>query len=99
MVGRPQRTSSGHAGEDFCRRHKISRRSVFRAKLKFDGMEIGDVAKMRTLEGEKRRLSSRPLIGPDPGEINHNPCAFFLLLTIARAYDTVQRSRPKTYRD
>ncbi len=41
---------------DLRRRHGISLTTFYKWKSKFGGMEVSDVAKMRALEDENRRL-------------------------------------------
>ena len=46
----------GVATKDLCRRHGVSPATFYSWKSKFGGMEVSDVAKMRALEDENRRL-------------------------------------------
>lgn len=41
---------------DLCRKHGIGPATVYAWKLKYGGLEISDIAKMRGLEDENRRL-------------------------------------------
>ena len=41
---------------DLCRKHGASPATYYAWKSKFGGMEVSDVAKMRALEDENRRL-------------------------------------------
>jgi len=41
---------------DVCRKRGVSPATFYKRKAKFGGMEVSDVAKMRTLEDENRRL-------------------------------------------
>ncbi len=41
---------------DLCRKHGISSAILYAWKSKFGGLEVSDVAKMRALEDENRRL-------------------------------------------
>jgi putative transposase len=43
------------AGE-LCRRHGISRGSLYRWKAKYGGMEVSEAKRLRVLEEENRRL-------------------------------------------
>jgi putative transposase len=47
---------AGIATKDLCRKHGVSPATFYAWKAKFGGMEISDVAKMRALEDENRRL-------------------------------------------
>lgn len=47
---------AGIATKDLCRNHGISPATFYAWKAKFGGMEISDVAKMKALEDENRRL-------------------------------------------
>ena len=47
---------AGVATKDLCRRHGVSPATFYSWKSKFGGMEISDVAKMKALEDENRRL-------------------------------------------
>ena len=47
---------AGIATKDLCRRHGVSPATFYVWKSKFGGMEVSDVAKMRALEDENRRL-------------------------------------------
>jgi putative transposase len=47
---------AGVATKDLCRRHGVSPATFYSWKSKFGGMEVSDVAKMKALEDENRRL-------------------------------------------
>lgn len=47
---------AGKATKDVCREHGISETTFYKWKAKFGGMEVSDVAKMKALEDENRRL-------------------------------------------
>jgi putative transposase len=47
---------AGVATKDLCRRHGVSPATFYIWKSKFGGMEVSDVAKMKALEDENRRL-------------------------------------------
>jgi len=47
---------AGAETKEICRRHGISPATFYNWKAKFGGMEVSDVAKMRALEDENRRL-------------------------------------------
>jgi putative transposase len=56
IVGILKEQEGGQATKDVCCRHGISETTFYKWKAKFGGMEVSDVAKMRTLEDENRRL-------------------------------------------
>ena len=56
IVGMLKEHESGQTTKDLCRRHGISETTFYKWKAKFGGMEVSDVAKMRALEDENRRL-------------------------------------------
>ena len=47
---------AGVATKDLCRKHGVSPATFYTWKAKFGGMEVSDVAKMKALEDENRRL-------------------------------------------
>jgi putative transposase len=47
---------AGIATKDLCRKHGVSPATFYSWKSKFGGMEVSDVAKMKALEDENRRL-------------------------------------------
>ena len=47
---------AGVAAKDLCRSHGISPATFYAWKAKFGGIEVSDVAKMKALEDENRRL-------------------------------------------
>jgi putative transposase len=49
-------SEAGAKTADLCRTHGVSSATFYKWKSKFGGMEVSDVAKMRTLEDENRRL-------------------------------------------
>jgi len=57
IVGILKEHEAGTPTKDLCRRHGISPATLYAWKAKFGGMEISDVAKMRALEDENRRLT------------------------------------------
>ena len=56
IVGILKEHEAGMATKDVCRKHGISPPTFYAWKAKFGGMEVSDVAKMRALEDENRRL-------------------------------------------
>jgi len=49
-------SEAGANTAELCRKHGVSPATFYKWKSKFGGMEVSDVAKMRTLEDENRRL-------------------------------------------
>ena len=47
---------SGLATADVCRKHGISDATFYKWRSKYGGMEVSDVAKMRSLEDENAKL-------------------------------------------
>jgi putative transposase len=47
---------AGAKTADLCRKHGVSSATFYAWKSKFGGMEVSDIAKMRGLEDENRRL-------------------------------------------
>lgn len=56
IVGILREHEAGVATKDVCRKHGVSPATFYTWKAKFGGMEVSDVAKMRALEDENRRL-------------------------------------------
>jgi putative transposase len=56
IVGILKEQEAGTSTKDVCRHHGISVTTFYKWKAKFGGMEVSDVAKMRALEDENRRL-------------------------------------------
>ena len=56
IVGILKESEAGAKTADLCRTHGVSSATFYKWKSKFGGMEVSDVAKMRTLEDENRRL-------------------------------------------
>lgn len=56
IVGVLKESEAGAKTPELCRKHGISPATFYKWKSKFGGMEVSDVAKMRTLEDENRRL-------------------------------------------
>ncbi len=59
---------AGIATKDLCRKHGVSPATFYSWKAKFGGMEVSDVAKMKALEDENRRLK-RIEAGPVPWRV------------------------------
>ncbi len=56
IVGILKEHEAGVATKDLCRRHGVSPATFYSWKAKFGGMEVSDVAKIKALEDENRRL-------------------------------------------
>ena len=56
IVGVLKEAEAGAKTSELCRKHGISPTTFYTSKSKFGGMEVSDVAKMRGLEDENRRL-------------------------------------------
>ena len=56
IVGVLKESEAGAKTADLCRKHGISPATYYKWKSKFGGLEVSDVAKMRGLEDENRRL-------------------------------------------
>jgi putative transposase len=56
IVGIIKESDAGANTNQLCRKHGISTATFYKWKSKFGGMEVSDVAKMKALEDENRRL-------------------------------------------
>ncbi|GAC1417946.1 MAG: hypothetical protein NVSMB64_27700 [Candidatus Velthaea sp.] len=56
IVGILKESEAGAKTADLCRKHGVSPATFYKWKAKFGGLEVSDVAKMRGLEDENRRL-------------------------------------------
>ena len=56
IIGVIKEHDAGVAVKDLCRRHGISPNTFYKWKSKFGGMDVSDVAKMRSLRDENGRL-------------------------------------------
>ncbi len=56
IVGVLKEGEAGVKTADLCRKHGVSPATYYAWKSKFGGMEVSDVAKMRGLEDENRRV-------------------------------------------
>ena len=56
IVGVIKESEAGANTAELCRRHGISTTTFYKWKSKFGGMEVSDVARMKALEDENRRL-------------------------------------------
>jgi putative transposase len=56
IVGILKESEAGAKTADLCRKHGVSSATFYKWKSKFGGMDVSDVAKLRGLEDENRRL-------------------------------------------
>jgi putative transposase len=56
IVGILKEAEAGAKTVDLCRKHGVSAASFYKWKSKYGGLEVSDVAKMKSLEDENRRL-------------------------------------------
>lgn len=56
IIGMIKEQESGMATAEVCRKHGLSQGTFYRYKSKYGGMEVSDVAKLRTLEDENAKL-------------------------------------------
>jgi len=56
IVGIIKESEAGTSTNELCRKHGISTTTFYKWKSKFGGMDVSDVAKMKILEDENRRL-------------------------------------------
>jgi len=56
IVGIIKEHDAGVQTKELCRKHGVSTNTFYKWKAKFGGMELSDVAKMRALQDENRRL-------------------------------------------
>jgi putative transposase len=56
IVGIVKESEAGANTKDLCRKHGVSPQTFYKWKAKYGGLEVSDVAKMRALEDENRRL-------------------------------------------
>ena len=56
IIGILREHEAGAKTQEVCRRHGISDATFYKWKAKYGGLEVSDVAKMRALEDENRRL-------------------------------------------
>ena len=60
IIGMIKEQEAGMATAEVCRKHGVSQGTFYKYKSKYGGMEVSDVAKLRTLEDENAKLK-RPL--------------------------------------
>ena len=56
IVGIIKESEAGANTKDLCRQHGVSPNTFYKWKAKYGGLEVSDVAKLRSLEDESRRL-------------------------------------------
>jgi putative transposase len=56
IIGIIKEHDAGVGTKELCRKHGISTNTFYKWKAKFGGMEVSEVAKMRALQDENRRL-------------------------------------------
>jgi putative transposase len=56
IIGILKESDAGVPPEELCRRHGITRASLYRWKAKYGGMEVSEARRLRTLEEENRQL-------------------------------------------
>jgi putative transposase len=56
IIGILKESDAGADPDELCRRHGITRGSLYRWKAKYGGMEINEAKRLRALEEENRRL-------------------------------------------
>jgi putative transposase len=47
---------AGTAADEVCRKHGLSRQTIYRWKAKYGGMDVSEARRLRQLEEENRRL-------------------------------------------
>lgn len=47
---------AGTSTEEVCRKHGLSRQTIYRWKAKYGGMDVSEARRLRQLEEENRRL-------------------------------------------
>ena len=56
IVGIIKESGAGINTKELCRKHGVSPNTFHKGKAKYGGLEVSDVAKLRSLEDENRRL-------------------------------------------
>ncbi len=56
IIGMIKEQEAGIPTAEVCRKHGLSQGTFYKYKSKYGGMEVSDVAKMRSLEDENARL-------------------------------------------
>ena len=56
IIGMIKEQEAGLPTSELCRKHGLSPSTFYKLKAKYGGMEVSDVAKLRTLEDENAKL-------------------------------------------
>ena len=56
IIGMIKEQEAGMPTAEVCRKHGLSQGTFYKYKSKYGGMEVSDVAKLRTMEDENARL-------------------------------------------
>ena len=56
IIGMIKEQEAGMATAEVCRKHGVSQGTFYKYKSKYGGMEVSEVAKLRTLEDENAKL-------------------------------------------
>ena len=56
IIGMIKEQEAGMPTAEVCRKHGLSQGTFYKYKSKYGGMEVSDVAKMRSLEDENAKL-------------------------------------------
>lgn len=56
IVGVLKQLKSGVKAAELCRKHGVSEATLYNWRAKYNGLEVSDLVRLRTLEDENRRL-------------------------------------------
>ena len=56
IIGMIKEQEAGMPTAEVCRKHGLSQGTFYKYKLKYGGLEVSDVAKLRAMEDENARL-------------------------------------------
>lgn len=56
IIGVLREVDAGAASKEVCRRHGISRETLYRWKSKYGGLDVNEAKRLRQLEEENRQL-------------------------------------------
>ena len=59
IIGMLKEQEAGMPNADVCRKHGLSQGKFYKFKSKYGGMEVSDVAKLRTVTNENAKLTRR----------------------------------------